>query len=173
MADTQVNNGRIPASQKIKCVSGPQHIFSVRKYFKKPEMRPMVAFNVTDTHAGFFLSAQQLIQAGVVEPGLLQDTKMHVIFYEKGEVLPLTGVEVTDGGTIVKSFTVEEDKELLRAVALDIKKTQANNWMAAAQASSVAGRRAVTRDEEFTEEAPKAEATAPVNTQEITSPIES
>lgn len=146
MADTNqtlvapVTSGAGTSAQKTATPSGKVHIFSVRKYNRQRDGRPMVAFNVTDTSRGFHLSAQQLIAAGVIEPGLLQDTHMIVEFYKKGEIMPRSNREVTEDGMIVKSFIINEDKEVLREVTVALKLKQAENWMDAALKSSIQGR---------------------------------
>jgi len=94
----------------------------------------MIAFNVTDTHRGFHLSAAQLISQDVYNPNLLQGTTMDVTFFEPGEVL-FNGDVVTDAGVIVKSFIPEVDMELERQLAFDARKAQTASWLDAAKAA--------------------------------------
>lgn len=143
MADTQ-NQGvqpsnNVPMQEKSRLTTGRHTIFSVRPFTKNvvingvPTSRPMWAFNVTPSSAGFYLSHSQLLAAGVEEPGLLQDTEMFVEFFQPGEVL-LSGAEVRDDGVIVKNFVPSLDKDLLRQVAVQkmISKSAAMDAAAAA-----------------------------------------
>ncbi len=92
------------------------HVMEINPFTSK-QGKPMWAINQTQV----YLSGQQLMAKQCEVPELLQGTTLLVDFYKKGDVLPLTGVTVNDDDVLVRGFIIEQDKELLRDVAKELK----------------------------------------------------
>ena len=102
-------------------------IWEVVDYVSKKNGKQMFSFN----QGQFHLSYAQMQGKGIDVPQLLQGTTMVVEFYAIGEEL-LNGKPVTDAEKIVKNFTPEVDKTLLREVALEAQRARVANWAKAA-----------------------------------------
>jgi hypothetical protein len=111
-AGTMVN--RAPNYQLIS-------INEVRPYVRNG--KTMFAFN----QGAFHLSYRQLEAAGILMPELLQGTEMLIDFFQVGETL-LNGSEVRDANRIIRGFIPEQDKTLLREVAVDLYKQRVQSW---------------------------------------------